>query len=379
MKVIKKIRINNFCGYNKLSWYYFFGIPLFQTYRDKKGQKKFCLIHRKKPSNNQRIFYLKANTNSRAAIICIQRWHDVADLMGGFTYFVCDNKKLESKILSCVWFHNLNFQFIRSDRKTLKKPLENIIIHGGEKWRIIGHAMLTPFLHAAKHGFLRSYNIDADDIEILLRPQHVAEALSRAEEYANKKDIDCINLDMFVSRSFGTHWSFGCVYVRNPQKCVDEVVENQNYLSDEASINKYRVNYVQDTSWHDDNIDWFFTFLRDTRKLALETFYIEGAYVVHMPDIVFEHEWAFFFKWSNGYVYHPILERDYNDHRWAVLPIAPNILKIDLNLSEEDKYDYLRNYRFCDNIFREHCLQSAFDRNMISREIYDKYMNLQSW
>lgn len=379
MSIVKKVKINNFMGLGKLRIYYFFDFPLLQVYRNEEGKRKWSLFHQNVARREQRIFYLKINQTSRTAFICMQRWHDVADLMGGFIYFVCDNNELKFKVLNQIWFHNLNFKFIRSNRTKLKNVLKRIIVRGGRKWRIIGHAMMTPFLHAAKHRYPRSYNIDADDIEIFLRPQLVAKALTCAEEHANKSELDCFNLDMFVSRSFGTHWSFGCVYVRNPQKCVDAVIRNKNYINDRERISRYKVDYVLDTSWHDDNVDWFFSFLRDSGQLVMGTFYIENAYVVHMPDIVFEHEWAFYFKWSEGHVYHPVLDREYGDNRWAILPIARGIVKIDINLSDEDKYDYLRNYRFCDNKFREHCLQVAFDRGVVDRETYDKYMNSVSW
>ena len=121
---------------------------------------------------------------------------------------------MEYEISKHVRFPNSDFYFIPSDRKTLADTLDKAFLgQDREKWKQVGFAALTPFLHADKNNFVRSYNIDADDIVILLAPDLVAKAFEKVEEYADKEELDCIGLDMFLSRSFGTHWSFGVVYV----------------------------------------------------------------------------------------------------------------------------------------------------------------------
>lgn len=376
MNIIRKFKMHNFLGAKtKICRYYFFNIPFLQYIKDS-GEKKWSLI-KAQGHSNQRIFYLKVNRIHRTSFTCIQRWTDLAHELNAFVYFVCDNKKLEYDILTNIWFHNLNFKFIPSDRKSLKKTIERIIVAGGAKWQKIAYSMITPFLHAAKYDFKHTYNIDADDIEILLRPKLIAKAFKKAEKYAENKKLDCFNLDMFVSRSFGTHWSFGCVYVRTPKKCIEVIKKNENWQTSQNLIEKFKTFYVLDTSWHDDNIDWLFTFLRDTHQLKLETFYIENAYVVHMPDIILEHEWAFYLHWNNGFVYHPILLNEYNDKRWYQLPIPNYVYKIDINLTDEDKFEYMNEYHYCDSIFREHCLYNAYIRNKINQKLYEKYQNFK--
>ena len=376
MIFFKKLILNTVHGYKIKQ--YCLGNRDFIQKKKINGKTEWNLVSSLKPKKDQRIFYLKVNRIHDTSYICIQRWVDLAAYMDGFVFFVCDNKRLQEQILKRIYFHNQNFKFIKSNRSVIKNKLKKIIVVGGKKWRTIAHSMLTPFIHATQNQYSVSYNIDADDIEILLKPSIVAQAFFSAEAYANQKELDCFNLDMFVSRSFGVHWSFGCVYVRNPQKCLDVIKQNKNWLQNKELIKKYKTYYVQDTNWHDDNIDWLFTFLRDTNQLKLETFYIENAYVAHMPDRLLEHEWAFYFQWSKGYVRHPVLEYAYNDKRWAVIPIPNNLYKIDLNLSDKNKYEYLSEYHFCDSIFRENCLKSAFNRGMINQHVYNKYMDKNS-
>ena len=373
MSHMRKIQIDNFLGLNKLRRYYILGRAIFQSYVLPNGRKKWSVLQKIKPKAGQHVFYLKVNRRHRTSFVCIQRWHDLAHEMGGFIYFVCDNKRLEYEILSRVWFHNLNFCFIPSDRNHLKDIVNKLVIKAEKKWKNISCAMLTPFLHASRNHFAHTYNVDADDIEILLRPELVAKAFREAEKYATEKDMDCINLDMFVSRSFGIHWSFGCVYVRNPKKCLDVIEKNVHWVQDKELQKRHRTEHTADTSWHEDNLDWMFSFLRDTRQLEMGSFYIENAHVAHMPDSLLEHDWAFYFKWHAGFVYHPVLANEYADDRWARIPIHESVYKIDIGLSDRDKYDYLNNYHFIDTPFREHCLQAAVESGSIAQSVYKKY------
>ena len=67
---------------------------------------------------------------------------------------------------------------------------------------------LKVFIHAAKNKTQISYNIDADDILLCIEPKKIRDAFIKAEEYAYLKNLDLFNIDMFLSKSFGVHWSF---------------------------------------------------------------------------------------------------------------------------------------------------------------------------
>ena len=238
--------------------------------------------------------------------------------------------------------------------------------------------MLTPFLHAAKNNFNRSYNIDADDIRILLAPDLISKALEKAEEYADKKDLDCFNLDMFLSRSFGVIWSFGVVYVRTPAKCLEVLKNNANWKKNTDLITKYKTVYVFDDNIIE-NIDLVFTFLIDTEQLKAETFYIENSRAVHMPDILLEYWWAFFLHWKDNNVFMPLLREFYNDDLWGTVPIAKGLVKIDLNLTDEDFWYHMNvthgSMSTGDYKLWGRCLEHAKYQGRVDKDTYDKYMS----
>lgn len=370
MEIIKKVKIN-LINRSSIKRVYLFGRAIYQ-YSKQNGKKKRQWVKSIRPSSQQRVFYLKVHRVHSTSFLCIQHWLDIAHELNAFCYFVCDNKEMEIAIYEKNLFHNDRFRFISSDQKTLKPVIEKLLHDGEDKWKRIAAAMLTPFVHADEHNYCSSYNIDADDIEILLRPELIAKAFIKAENYATENNLNCFNLDMFVSKTFGVHWSFGVVYVRTPKTCLEVIKNNTNWRENKKLIKKHQIDYL-DEFWF--NVDWLFTFLRDTKQLKLETFYIEKAYVVHMPDIILEHEWAFFFQWNNQKINHPVLLDLYNDQRWGALPIAPCVVKIDINLSEKDLHNFMNEFYFVDSKFRTSCLKSAKNRKLISPSLYEYYLN----
>jgi len=343
------------------------------------GKRKFSLAGKQDARKGQRVFYLKINRQHHTSYQCIGYWINNAAVADAFCYFVCDNKKMEYEVFRNVKFNNLNFSFISSDKKTLRTTIKRMLNGiSGRRWRPVAYAMLTPFLHAAKNSFACSYNIDADDILICLMPDLVKNALAKVEEFAEEKELDCFNLDMFVSRSFGTHWSFGVVYVRTPAKCLEAVKKNENWKENSYLIEKYKTEYILEHNWkqRDDNIDWIFTFLRDTEQLKLETFYIENARVVHMPDRLMDYWGPFLLHWKNNNVFVPLLNYFYNDGLWGALPIAKGLIKIDVGLTDEDFWHYMHFVNGTnDKTLWLKCLENALVQGRIGNEIYNKYKN----
>ncbi len=369
---MKKVRIR-FVNGEKIRRFYIFNIPLFQ-YKFKKGRLKIEFCKKKKPLPGQRVFYLKVHRVHRTGYDCIQHWLDIIARMDAFVYFVCDNKEMREGIFKKpCFFYNENFDFIKSYRKKLKKQVK-LVLHNVQNyklWQRIAYSMLTPFAHAAKYGYTRTYNIDADDIMILTKPELVAEALKKAEFYAEEKDLDCFNFDMFVSKTFGVHWSFGVVYVRTPEKCLEAINNNIGWRYNDFLIEKYSTYYVKKFNF---NVDWLFTFLRDTKQLKLETFYIENSMVIHMPDIVIYRNWAFALRWRNGVLYLPVLDKLYEDKLWGKLPIYNGCIKIDIGLKDSNISDFVNEFYSTTYEFENDILNFARQRNLISEKTYKNYM-----
>lgn len=371
---IKKIRIHMING-PEIRRIYLFNRPFIQYYyKDGTKKKKWNFCKYKHPRKDQRVFYLKINRIHQTSYDCIQHWMDAIARLDGFCYFVCDKKAMEYGVFEKpCWFYNDNYAFIPSDRKTLKTTLKKILskVEREKLWCRIASSMLTPFTHAAKHGFDKIYNIDADDIIILNKPELIAEALKKAELIAENKNIDCFNLDMFVSKSLGVHWSFGVVYIRNPQKCIDTLNKNTDWRTNVVLHNKFKTNYVNQWNF---NVDWLFTFMRDTKQLNLQTFYIHNALVVHMPDIAISRHWAFAFQWQAKDIYFPLIDKLYADKIWARLPIYKECIKIDVGLKADSYIEFMNEFYSTTYWFEHNMLDIAKERKLISAKTYKEMM-----
>ena len=357
------------------SWAFieYLGFPVL-TYRIENGKRVFSVYHRRRPENNQRVFYLKINRDHPTSFDCIQHWMDVIEKLGGFIYFVCDDQDMKEGLFKKpCFFHSNNFEFIKSDSRYLKKEIFEILKNTDKQrlWMRIAHSMMTPFVHAQKHKFNNIYNIDADDIAILIRPDLLAKAFIQMEGVAEKKLVDCLNFDMFVSKTFGVHWSFGVVYVRNPENCLAIFKKNIDWRFNDKLIAKFNVQYIEKYNF---NVDWYFTYLRDTNQLKLDTFYIENAVVVHMPDRLLLPWWAFVLVWSENRVELPILENLYNVEGWYSFPVAKHIHKIDIGLSLDEAKKFLNEFYHSDFSFEKDILDIALQRNLISVEQAELYM-----
>lgn len=378
-KFFFKKRTIYFVDGRRLKVIFIFGIPIIQ-YVKKDGNRVFSrtsFFKKRRPENNQRIFYLKVHRPGLLAFYCIQHWIDTIFRLNGFIYFICDNKEMEESIFSPPYqcfFYNENFKFIRSDKRTLTKYLRKLFSDTDKKsyWMRIGAAMFTPITHGYKMGYNEVYNIDADDIMLLVRPEKIAKALAMAETYAREKDLDCFNYDMFVSQSFGTHWSFGVVLNRNLGKTIKAIKENADWKHNELIIKKHNIVYADKYNY---NVDWFFTFLRDTSRLNFSTFYIENATVIHMPEIIMVPWWAFAITWHNGKITMPVLKYLYKEINFDELPIFKQSVKIDVHILRGEYAVWLNQMFNCDSLFVCDMVDMAFKRGYIDEMQYQKYIN----
>lgn len=373
----------------KLTQILFAGLPVIQYIkirRNKKKKKLFMPVNITKPAIGQRIFYLKVNRIHKTSFDCIQHWVNIISYLNGYIFFVCDNKKLKNLIYKNITFADMNFSFIPSDKKTLKNEISYILDGVTNKlmWQRIAFAMTTAFAHAYKNNYKLSYNIDADDILLYSDAKFIAKAFEKAELYAKENNLDLFNLDMFVSKSFGVHWSFGVVMCLSPQRCFNTLKNNINWRKNKQLINKYKTVYINKFNY---NIDWFFTFIRDTQQLRIKTFYIENLLVAHMPDYILEHGWAFMFRWSNGSLKFPILETFYDtefyNEQIRNIPIYEDCVKIDVDLGGISYKKAFMNFYYWSLYgqidFQMDMLNYAIQRNKISLETYNRFKSLKSY
>lgn len=190
-----------------------------------------------------------------------------------------------------------------------------------------------------------------------------------AENLASKHGFDCINLDMFVSKTFGVHWSFGVVFMRNPRNCIDKIKSNTNWRMSNL-VEKYNTCYIDEFNF---NVDWLFTFLRDTQQLKLGTFSINNATVVHMPDISISRHWAFTITWKDKSIEFPLIKYLYKDYMWSSLPINENVIKIDVEINPSEASDFLNTFYKTDYWFEYKILDFALRRGLINSDTYKKF------
>ncbi len=373
MKIIKIIKIKT--RRYKLKKIYLFGIiPLFQ-YKIiywKKTLKSFSLLKKYSPAKNQRVFYLKTHRLHKMSTDCIQHWVNIAHKMNAFIYIVCDNPKMQKEISYNVIFWNDNVEFIKSDKKSMKKYINTILksVSRSELWQRIAFSMMTPFTHAAKNNYELSYNIDADDIMILANPELISKALIKAENYSQEKNLDLFNLDMFFSKTFGVHWSFGVVICRNPQRCIEVVMKNTDWRWNLNLIKKFNICWIDKYNF---NVDWLFTYIRDTNQLNMGTFYIDNSHVVHMPDRILEHGWAFMLHWKDNKINFPILSNLYLHNCWETMLIPKECLKIDIGINDNEYKHFINSFYDNDFCLEFDMLNYAVARNLVNSNIYTSY------
>ena len=372
----KKVKIR-FTDGSVTKRFYLFGRAVLDVAKKKDGALSIRTPKTWKPkSKDQPIFYLKVNRVHQTSYDCMQHWMDIANKIGAFCYIVCDKKEFEYGMFDkpCYFYRN-SFQLIPSDRRSLNEVVQKLLsgVERSKLWRRIALSMLTPFVHAEKNKYSRTYNIDADDIMILARPDKIAKALLRMEQIAEDKKVDAMNLDMFVSKSFNVHWSFGVVYMRRPDRCISALKENVVWRKDEENHKKFMTSYVSEFNF---NVDWLFTFLRDCKKLNLQTFCIKNAAVIHMPDIAISRHWAFVFQWQDDRLYFPIISEVYQDKKWANVPIPKSVNKIDVGLELNEYSNFMRSFYWTDYWFENSMLNIAKNRRLIDSSIYNKYLSV---
>lgn len=264
---IQKIRYSN--GYYLL--FKIFDTPVLQYIKthNKKVRIKFPFLRRQ--NKQPLMFYLKYNSPNFHSIWCLHKWIETIADLGGRYVIVCDNQKLEEKIIANTTFNDDYYKFIKSDRRTLKHIIKNIC---DKTWINAGFSHLTTFTHAKANNIEEFWNIDVDDTTFFETPQKIADSLKKVMEYSKINNLDVFSYDMHASRFNNRHWSFGVTYTRNNSKLV-EIIKN-------AKTKDWQRNYFDlQKLFGDFNLDWYFTYLKDNKLINAKTFNINNLYFAH--------------------------------------------------------------------------------------------------
>lgn len=271
---------------------------------------------------NQPVMYFKIDRMSDFAKPCIQHWVNIACHMRADYYFICDNKFLKYHILRTVNFPGADIKFMPSSRRPLKSICKALCV---PYWENATYAHLTPFYHAKKCGAKRFWAIDADDTMICLQHKRVVEILKAVQAKANENDMSAISLDIWRSRTLGRHWSWGIAYV-NDNVDFYNIFDSNPDLSWTTPYQEIDVNF---------NLDWFFTYLKDFKKIKIETFFVENMQFIHWGKFLREPIRASILIWSNGKLTFPILNYIFKNRQLGEVDIA-DCHKIDINIDEKE-------------------------------------------
>jgi organic radical activating enzyme len=225
------------------------------------------------PRKSRPAFYLKINNGERDNYECFWHWVRIAQESKADIYVLCDNDRIRREIENTNKQINTKLSFICSERAYLSKACKNFEMRHGKPDNVVAYALLTPFVHAAKHGVKAFWNIDADDTVLFAKPEVCSRVLNQAADYADKNKIDCFSLDMCYSGFPLAHWSFGVTYTKMEKDYI-------HLLEITKPLKAY-----SDCPWRLEdryNIDDYFNFLGYIHVLKIGEWYVENLYFEHL-------------------------------------------------------------------------------------------------
>lgn len=277
-----------------------------------------------------KALYLKVNRTEEYALKNLSRWIDASYLMDADCYIICDDSRLQETILNNMLIYR-DITFIKSEKSA---EMEYLVAHiANRNWINTAYAHLTSFWHACgKYEYF--WNIDADDTRLCVSIDRMVEILQRAEEYAEENEIDCFSLDMWRSETHGRHWSFGITYINGK---VDWLDLCRRKCQDEE--------YFRLDNEGNQNIDWFFTYLKQSTIKKIETFYVENMKFIHYSNDFFEKPvGSGMYHWKNGKLIYPIANYGLGIAEIGEYDIADDVVKLELNISDCEASGILAYY-----------------------------------
>lgn len=277
------------------------------------------------------FFYLKINRREKYTFRNLQHWIDIVEGIEGADYCIlCDNDVLQKEVLEQAGFTKEPMSFLKSEKQS--DDLEEIVPNITDAhWGNAGYAHLTTFLDSREKGHPCFWNIDADDTYICLEPGRAGELLHEVENYADENQIDMMSLDMWTTRTYGNHWSFGITYTNNR---ADWMSVMKRYCRDE----ELKARQIR-------NVDGYFSCLKTCTPLKIETFYFENLRFIHYSDDFFKRpDVSGFFIWKEGKLNLPILSCCFGLEQLGDLPIAKQAIKLDIGITDQESTEALLAY-----------------------------------
>lgn len=271
-------------------------------------------------TQSREMFYLKVNRIADYTIPCIQGWLNVIACMGADYCIVCDNKRLESKILRECYFPDGEIRIIKS----MTKPMAGYIwnIQSGS-WYFTTLAHLTPFYDAKQRGITRYWCVDADDTTFLMSVDRLCDALRKVADNAVKNDIAACSLDMCYSLFRGRHWSLGVLYINDFCDFISlfERCDSRAWMNNFGDMDCYF------------NLDWYMTWLKKNGLARIETFYIEDSKFVHWGPLL-TGIGTDIYHWKEGKLCFLFTREYYQNEELGTIDIADGCIKIVSPVSE---------------------------------------------
>lgn len=334
MKIFEKIKINT--RNDKVRYIRFLERTILQYVKNGNKVKIFFpFLYRVKTDGP--VFYLKFNsTNSNYAFFCLQKWIDIVEKTGNDYYIICDNKKLENKILKTIKFTSYNIKFLKSNRKFLKNIVEKLIT---PFWRKAAYAHLTTFWHAKKNKIKCFWNIDADDTVLVDSPANIAYYFSHIENFAEQNDINLFSLDMHYTRYYGKHWTFGVTYTRQIDFNLATALKHVKDIKAPIKLRKILPS-------GEFNLDAAFTALQMEHYTNIQTFNINNLYFIHWGVIGTSNMYRLFQVLKNKKLCYPIASECFKNYEFGCVDIPNDVKTFDFNILEEASYNTLNNWVF---------------------------------
>lgn len=282
MKIFRSKPVKTITGKDpklgKFTQFRLFSHNIFTAFKDYDGGSSYCFFQETRSkllsyySQKNGVMYLKVNRNAAYTINCLQKWIRVANLLDYAFVIVCDNPKLEKSIIKKISFENANFQIITSLKYRFRGFIRNI---ASPYWINAACAHLTTLYHARKHGIKKFWNIDADDIQLLINDSHLASLLKQVQKYSEINDLHLMSLDICKSKTLGRHWSWGVTFVRDNID-IFSLISNEPDNSWVKSLGLPSDGY---------NTDWHINHLSKTNPaLKIGTFYPKEAGCIHWGE-----------------------------------------------------------------------------------------------
>lgn len=276
------------------------------------------------------VFYLKVNRNENYTYRNLQNWIKTLEIYpNAVIYIICDNEEVKKNIFEKVNFGHALVHMMGSVEPS--EEIKHFLVNTCDKWwRKAGLAHLSTFVHAKENGFKEFWNIDADDTYICLNEKRRVELLLTAEQHARSNSIALFSLDMWRTRYSGIEWSFGVTYT-------DNSVDWVKFILDHCLDKAYKKIGAQ-------NFDRYFMYLRELNIFSIETFYFENLKFIHYSDDVFYRIIkSGLYHWKEGYLELPILAACIDMEGLTHIPIAEDVVKLDIGIKDEEASDLLYN------------------------------------